>query len=379
MDASIRRNFDKLLAQHLGEAAASICHAHADAHARLEGGLLDLAGIVRRLEAKLDRLAGAAQHRPLASTLQCRPEAGAQGDEGVLQQRWVGSESAGTVDERDAVGRSQRHPNTKSVSDSYSRQGSGGQVARDSSLSKRSLIDIIDKVCAGELPTADSGSGSRLQPAQIASRFSSTWPDSDPGPEQRRASERHTIQVAKEESLTFYHTEGSHGGPMPKGSEGRERRHLRGKLEISSKIHELENLEISPEQQRDMTEVQREDRVLETQKLQEEEGRRETTIAALDMDRKLDLLSESMGRKLERIAYALGIRNLNVVDNSADDAEDRKRLMEKLKTAFDNDRQKRFGKTGTERERWLEYVFGICKPDQRIGKRGSRCCRLFYF
>ena len=23
--------------------------------------------------------------------------------------------------------------------------------------------------------------------------------------------------------------------------------------------------------------------------------------------------------------------------------------------------------------RWLEYVFGICKPDQRIGKRGSRC------
>ncbi len=23
--------------------------------------------------------------------------------------------------------------------------------------------------------------------------------------------------------------------------------------------------------------------------------------------------------------------------------------------------------------RWLDYVFGICKPDQRIGKRGSRC------
>ncbi len=92
----------------------------------------------------------------------------------------------------------------------------------------------------------------------------------------------------------------------------------------------------------------------------------------LDVDRKLDALSESIGRKLERIAYALGIRNLNVVDNSADDAEDRKRLMEKLKSAFDNDRMKRFREAGTEKEKWLEHVFGICKPDQRIGKRGSR-------
>jgi hypothetical protein len=95
-----------------------------------------------------------------------------------------------------------------------------------------------------------------------------------------------------------------------------------------------------------------------------------------DVDRKLDALSESMSRKLERIAYALGVRNLNVADNSGDDAEDRKRLMEKLKSAFDGDRRMRFGKAGTERERWLEYVFGICKPDQRIGKRGSRCPSL---
>jgi hypothetical protein len=25
------------------------------------------------------------------------------------------------------------------------------------------------------------------------------------------------------------------------------------------------------------------------------------------------------------------------------------------------------------REEWLDYVFGICKPDRRIGKQGSRC------
>jgi hypothetical protein len=95
MDASIRRNFDKLLAQHLGVAVASICHAHADAHARLEGahaesharlegahadaqarlegGLLALAGIVRRLEAKLDRLAESVHPCSLPSALQ-QPE-----------------------------------------------------------------------------------------------------------------------------------------------------------------------------------------------------------------------------------------------------------------------------------------------------------------
>jgi hypothetical protein len=25
------------------------------------------------------------------------------------------------------------------------------------------------------------------------------------------------------------------------------------------------------------------------------------------------------------------------------------------------------------REEWLEYLFGICKPDRRNGKQGSRC------
>ena len=106
------------------------------------------------------------------------------------------------------------------------------------------------------------------------------------------------------------------------------------------------------------------------------ESRPEPATPAGDVERKLDGLAESMSRKLERIALALGVRNLNAVDNGGDDAEDRKRLMEKLKSAFDNDRRSRLGATGTERERWLEYVFGICKPDQRIGKRGSRCCAL---
>ena len=26
----------------------------------------------------------------------------------------------------------------------------------------------------------------------------------------------------------------------------------------------------------------------------------------------------------------------------------------------------------SEGDAWLEYIFGICKPDQRVGKLGSR-------
>jgi hypothetical protein len=77
--------------------------------------------------------------------------------------------------------------------------------------------------------------------------------------------------------------------------------------------------------------------------------------------------------------------------------EDRKRLKEKLKSAFEVVQQgggagggraqggaggaqggaggagglvvARRGRGG---EPWLEYLFGICPPDQRLGKRGSR-------
>ena len=65
--------------------------------------------------------------------------------------------------------------------------------------------------------------------------------------------------------------------------------------------------------------------------------------------------------------------------------EDRKRLKEKLKSAFEAVQLSgRAGGKGQDALRgrrggrppgtpWLEYVFGICPPDQRVGKRGSRC------
>ena len=58
--------------------------------------------------------------------------------------------------------------------------------------------------------------------------------------------------------------------------------------------------------------------------------------------------------------------------SSGDDNEDRKRLKEKLKEALERDRRSRLRRIMSERQRWAEYIFGICKPDRRNGKRGNR-------
>ena len=77
----------------------------------------------------------------------------------------------------------------------------------------------------------------------------------------------------------------------------------------------------------------------------------------------------AIDRKLEQIAIAMGVRG---VSNEGDDEEDRKRLKEKLKQAIEADRRSRVRPIISRGEMWLEYVFGICRPDQRLGKRGSR-------
>jgi hypothetical protein len=388
LDASIRHNFDKLLAQHLGMTAASICHAHIDAQVRLEGGLLDLAGVVRRLEAKLDRLAEAAQHRPSESMPQqeCKVSAGGGSQVPVEKSEW-GNEESGMMVEI------QHRPDTGSVNCCYSGQESGAREA-----STRSLFDIIDRVCAGELPAAASCSGRKSQATPVLHQMCrGVWPESDPIPAQRRARERRLREIApKQASLIASHSHvpknssaHSDGGTTQEPSEGMNESLKQAKSELSKKI--LDRGKVLGERKFEMGGIQNSlgdkdgpnktqilgdlepEMSLEVYPLLEEVDRAKQTGEVAAVDKKLDSLSESMSRKLERIAYALGIRNLNVMDNSADDAEDRRRLMEKLKSAFDNDRLRRFREAVSERQRFLEYVFGICKPDQRIGKRGSRC------
>jgi hypothetical protein len=90
---------------------------------------------------------------------------------------------------------------------------------------------------------------------------------------------------------------------------------------------------------------------------------------AANMLPELDLKFGIIDRKLERISTSLGIKSGT---NEGDDEEDRRRLKEKLKAAIEVDRRSRVLTIVSRSEMWIEYIFGICSPDQRIGKSGSR-------
>ena len=78
---------------------------------------------------------------------------------------------------------------------------------------------------------------------------------------------------------------------------------------------------------------------------------------------------EAMDRKLELIADAVGVKNAVSAGN---DDEDRKRLKERLSEALEI-RKHRSLVSEINVEGWMEYFFGICKPNGRFGKQGSRC------
>jgi hypothetical protein len=79
----------------------------------------------------------------------------------------------------------------------------------------------------------------------------------------------------------------------------------------------------------------------------------------------------AMDNKLEKILASTGIRS---GADMGDDREDRKRLKEKLKLAIELDKQSHVTVRNivSNRELWMEYIFGICSPEPRTGKRGSR-------
>jgi hypothetical protein len=74
-------------------------------------------------------------------------------------------------------------------------------------------------------------------------------------------------------------------------------------------------------------------------------------------------------RKLDLIVAAVCVSD---TDRSQEEAEDRKRLKERLKEALEQSTNSRKLHLDTEKENWVEYLFGICKPDGRVGKEGSR-------
>ena len=92
----------------------------------------------------------------------------------------------------------------------------------------------------------------------------------------------------------------------------------------------------------------------------------------IEVDQKLD----GINTKLDRIADTVGA---SVGAGVGNDEEDRKRLKERLKEVLETAQRNRIHKITSEKEKWLEYIFGICRADGRIGKRGSRCSFSFDF
>jgi hypothetical protein len=98
------------------------------------------------------------------------------------------------------------------------------------------------------------------------------------------------------------------------------------------------------------------------------------------VDSRLDALSAQLAATAQRILATVEGRcsastPLQPAGLAADgcDSDDRKRLKERLKGAIEQDRATAVGGVGgTKTAGWAEYLFGICKPDGRTGKIGSR-------
>jgi hypothetical protein len=58
-------------------------------------------------------------------------------------------------------------------------------------------------------------------------------------------------------------------------------------------------------------------------------------------------------------------------DAPGHDGMDQKRLKERLKKSISQE-QNKHSDTAPTRTDWVEYVFGICSANQRLGKEGSR-------
>jgi hypothetical protein len=100
--------------------------------------------------------------------------------------------------------------------------------------------------------------------------------------------------------------------------------------------------------------------------LQELEKHMDKKLAA--MDSKFDKRFEAIEKRLEKIADAVGVKRMVAEGN---DDEDRKRLKERLNEALGEHRRQVLRSEGKV-EGWTEYIFGICKPNGRLGKHGSR-------
>ncbi len=91
------------------------------------------------------------------------------------------------------------------------------------------------------------------------------------------------------------------------------------------------------------------------------------------MEGKIDRLiehNETNEPKLSSVSETQ--KQIDESDDCDDDSMDRKRLKERLKRSMSKQVNKLSARTLTPMG-WMEYIFGICSADQRVGKEGSRC------
>ena len=108
-------------------------------------------------------------------------------------------------------------------------------------------------------------------------------------------------------------------------------------------------------------------------------GRKSSPFQALDMNKNiitstaasgednLGIQLHNMEMRLDEIADLVGAKSRNATE---DKLEECKRLKEKLKSALELEKLQL--RIFEQKETWMDYIFGICKPDGRVGKMGSK-------
>ena len=86
-----------------------------------------------------------------------------------------------------------------------------------------------------------------------------------------------------------------------------------------------------------------------------------------DMDSRVGQQLVELGKQLEGVSEAVGIKP---TVSSGDEDEDRKRIKERFKSALEHEKKQSISEI--ELEDFSEYLFGICRPNGRLGKLGSR-------
>ncbi len=83
-------------------------------------------------------------------------------------------------------------------------------------------------------------------------------------------------------------------------------------------------------------------------------------------------LLRELRERVEDIARAVGVAKVGSEEGQGGRGkEDLKRLKERLKDAMAAETERM--REEIPKPTWMEYIFGICSPDGRVGKNGSRC------